>query len=1048
MPRRPATKRQDSHRIISATTSPPAQSDKSSPVLTPFILKNEEVERALLTGSHKELLEDYFGVDQVGSLQRLARDASGWSGRGGERVLILPGIMGSTLGFPREVLWDDVIWVDPVDILLGNLRKLQFGEGRRDGIKALGVLLFAYLSLKLRLKSSGFDADFYPFDWRQDIHNLGQDLAKRLQNERGPVHLVAHSMGGLVARAALKHEPANLGRIIMLGTPNFGSFSPIQAFRGVHSIVSKIARLDVTSTQDDLGCIFRTFPGLCQMFPAPLQGGGIDYFSLASWPSTGVLPSEEMLRSCRGLLAGLPPADQRFTQIVGCNRETVISATVSNGEFIYTTSLDGDGTVPMAFARLPDCETYFIAEEHGNLPNNVTVAKAVEEILTKGKTGLLQRKPPATRGGIQNVIPERTLRIASPMLTMTADGRGRRAGGTREMRELLSEFASPPKPQIASAPAVVASPTSVSAEIPSELCDRIVIGRRHQLRLDITLVFGSITEIDASAYVLGLFGQVSPGGAAKTINELMDGAVMQLSERRMLNANVGAVSFLPKGRHPLQADLIAFVGLGSFDSFKEETLEAAAENLIRTLLLTRIDDFAMVPFGGGSGIEPGKALHHMMKGFTRGLVDGDGDQRFRGVTICEIDPDRYRQLQQCLYRLCGTSLFDNVEVTLREKRVAVPRRGMLERQIATPQPIYLMVRQEKDTPGTAVFVSSLLTVGEKATTFTTSQKVNLAVLERHLDQIKPNNGFDVPTLETFGETLAELVLSRDMRAVLSEFSSQHLVVVHDAGASRIPWETIHINQIAPALSGGLSHRYEAKDLSTAKWLQKRQLNRILSMLLIVNPTGDLPGADREGERIADLMKELGPSVQFTTIRNGEARRKVLIEALSSGEFDVVHYAGHAFFDAESPERSGILCPGREVLAGSDLAPLANLPSLMFFNACEAARIRRDAGIAEPEPSLPDRLHRGVGFAESLLRGGVANYVGTYWPVGDTAAKDFAEQFYQSLVAGATLGDAIMKGRKTLKNASFADWADYVLYGDPNFILKPTGGERVSIFDPI
>ena len=47
----------------------------------------------------------------------------------------------------------------------------------------------------------------------------------------------------------------------------------------------------------------------------------------------------------------------------------------------------------------------------------------------------------------------------------------------------------------------------------------------------------------------------------------------------------------------------------------------------------------------------------------------------------------------------------------------------------------------------------------------------------------------------------------------------------------------------------------------------------------------------------------------------------------------------------------------------------------------------------------------------FLAGGVANYIGTYWPVGDAAAKTFAETFYGALLNGSPIGNALLEARR-------------------------------------
>ena len=1001
----------------------------------PIELKDQKVEEALATGEHSGLLEDYFGPAQYQELRNLAQEAASRGRRGGDRVLILPGIMGSKLGYPGKLLFDDVIWANPVAIAFGRLSELRLG-GASSTVDALGVIQFAYLKMKLKLQIAGYDADFFPYDWRTSMSQLGKKLATEIGGDR-TTHLVAHSMGGLVARSALLQKPSKLGRIIMLGTPNFGSFAPIQAFRGVDSLMQKIDFIDTHHSAADLADIFGTFPGLCEMMPSP-QKYPADFFNLDVWPRSGSKPGQPILTAAGKTQAQLPIDYDDLVIIAGVDQETVVDAKVENDEFVYTKSNAGDGTVPLQCVLLPAAKhTYYVAESHGSLPNNGDVERAVDAILSGGETDVLPTQYQPTRG-----LSSFQVRESAQPEPPYVGNRGR-ALSAREKRMIVREVAAPDDKAVVAplgnVPALATAPVPVDTT--AAVADAIVVGRRRQHRLDVTLAYGSITEVEADAYVLGMFNLVPPGGAAAVVDQQMGGAIQQMFARRMFNASIGEISILPTGKHPVRADVIAFAGLGAFDSFNEQVLDIVGENLVRTFINTRIDDFATVPIGGAtSAFTPG-ALRSLMSGFLRGLQDADHDSRFRGITICETDKDRFAALQQEFYRLCGTRLFDEVEVTLREIHLPEPAPLAVSRREAgpaAPQNVFLIMRQESAQDADPIeYGCSILTTGSKATVFKARQTVKKSDLESHLAKLTTDDVLTPRGLPKFGDTLTSLVLPPSIISVLGRQLDHPLVVVHDAASSRIPWETVRIEGKFPALENGLSHRYEADDLSIAKWLEQRQQSTTLNVLVIANPTEDLSGAQAEGTRITTLLDGLKPAVFPKALFGKDARKNDILNLLRSGKFDVIHYAGHAFFDLTDPARSGIVCAGKEILSGADLANIGSLPSLVFFNACESGRLRRGAETAaiDPNKHTVERVHRGVSFAEAFLRGGIANYLGTYWPVNDSAALTFSEIFYRQILQGETLGSSIMTGRKAVEKSSSADWADYILYGDANFTLK-------------
>lgn len=131
----------------------------------------------------------------------------------------------------------------------------------------------------------------YPYDWRLDnvenAHRLiskVEALRKKLKEPDLKFDIVAHSMGGIIARYAVMYGTADLPagnrkpqptwagakyfeKVILMGTPNEGSVSSLSALVNGYSLGG--LRIDLPFLEDTSRFTVFTIPSAYQLLPAP-----------------------------------------------------------------------------------------------------------------------------------------------------------------------------------------------------------------------------------------------------------------------------------------------------------------------------------------------------------------------------------------------------------------------------------------------------------------------------------------------------------------------------------------------------------------------------------------------------------------------------------------------------------------------------------------------------------------------------------------------------------------------------------------------------------
>jgi pimeloyl-ACP methyl ester carboxylesterase len=274
----------------------------------------------------------WLGPDRYKALRRSSLETgTRRRTRSGARpnVVVLHGIMGAELTV-RKGRDEDLVWVNAFRLGLGQITRLKM---KADGTPeqesyASGTMRKYYLEMLVGLADDA-NVQAFHYDWRRDLKHsadLLEECIKEWFGSSAPVLLVAHSMGGLVARTWIKHHRARWDkdcRLVMLGTPNHGSFAIPQVITGAHKMVRKLAALDQRHMLKSFTGVLNTFPGSLYMLPSPRVLPKIEgLYDAGAWGTRSISQSLlDRARKHHDLLADVIVPD-RMAYIAGYHHPT------------------------------------------------------------------------------------------------------------------------------------------------------------------------------------------------------------------------------------------------------------------------------------------------------------------------------------------------------------------------------------------------------------------------------------------------------------------------------------------------------------------------------------------------------------------------------------------------------------------------------------------------------------------------------------------------------------------------------------------------------
>lgn len=400
---------------------------------------------------HEQALKRFLGDKTYAAYQSL----SGSLDRGNHlsldhptNLILVPGVMGSLLTSKGKggVWWIDVRSKD-------HLKDLEISaDGNQDVDRTFQIEPFnvdlTYEPFQTAVHNrEDFGHTVFPYDWRKPFSRSTKPLRDLInktfeENDNEKVHLVGHSMGGLMIRSMLMEYGdedlwSKIGRIVFIATPHYGSPSIAGYLKNHFWGFEVLALLGLFLDRKT----FRSMQGVLSLLPAPRgvypdtrQGGehpcaNFDLYDVDAWDLDLSDDERSRLADVLKSVASFHEKmfdyhqnlDQEFKDrmlvIAGVGFKTLFRLEKKEG-FLWDSTkkitsrkegdkhFEGDGRVPLASAELENVSIRYAKGAHGELPNIPEVYEDVFNWLNE-KSPQLHSTPEEATSGHLSIEAER-----------------------------------------------------------------------------------------------------------------------------------------------------------------------------------------------------------------------------------------------------------------------------------------------------------------------------------------------------------------------------------------------------------------------------------------------------------------------------------------------------------------------------------------------------------------------------------------------------------------------------------------------------------------